>query len=308
MIGSRHIHKYNRSNSILLSIVFLNFNRVAETRETVQCLRSIIGGREDIEIVAVDNGSEDGTRQYLEQQTDVILISLRENKGIQGYNKGFSRARGKYLLVLDDDSSPRDLKGIELAMSLLDSRPEIGLVAFHIENPDRTPQWSWHLPELSVAGRSPFFIGCGFMIRRRLFAAIGWYPADFFLYQNEIDVAFKLKQRHFELYYHPDCRIIHRGRPGNRPGWRRIFFPTRNTLLLIRTYYHGATAGYMIFSRLVIGFVRSLYFRKPIAFFRAATEGLLKPVRKTPLSQRTRQTCAPFFNQNSLWHHLVGMK
>jgi len=300
-----NVYDGNRRDSILLSIIFLNYNRIEETRKTVQCLRNITGGRRDIEIVAIDNGSTDGTRQFLERQSDVLLISLPENRGIGGYNEGFSQARGQYLLVLDDDSSPKDFDGIERAISLLDSRPEIGLVAFHIENPDGSPQKSWHLPEQAEAGQTPFFIGCGFMIRRRLFAAIGWYPANFFLYQNEIDVAFKLRLRNFELYYHPECRVIHRGCPGRRPGWRRIFYPTRNTLLLIRQYYEGGQALYMAGSRLCIGLCRSIYFRNTTSFFQAAREGLTLPVKKTPLSRRIRKTCTPFFCQNSLWHQLI---
>jgi GT2 family glycosyltransferase len=65
------------------------------------------------------------------------------------------------------------------------------------------PQWSWHLPISDTFCRSPFFIGCGFLIRRELFAKIGWYPDDFFLYQNEIDVSFQVRLQGYDIYYDP---------------------------------------------------------------------------------------------------------
>ena len=292
------------SENYTLSIVFLNYNRLVETGKTVNRLRRLVGGRQDIEVIAVDNGSTDGTAEYLKDQHDIRVITLSENRGIAGYNSGFELAAGKYILVLDDDSSPVDEAGLNRAIALLDSRKHIGIVAFRIENPDGTPQWSWHLPHQNALTVSPSFIGCGFMIRRDLFTAIGWYPGEFFLYQNEMDITFKIRLRSYEIYYHPDCRVVHRGHPGSRPGWRRIYYPTRNTIWIIRKYYCGPLAAYMILSRLVIGFVRSLYFCEFPAFLRACHGGFSHPVGAQPVSRRIRRSCAPFFWQNSIFHHL----
>ena len=44
-----------------LSIVFLNYNRLNETRYTSAHLQQLITGRRDIEVIAVDNDSTDGT-------------------------------------------------------------------------------------------------------------------------------------------------------------------------------------------------------------------------------------------------------
>ena len=293
-----------QTEKISLSIVFLNYNRLVETRKTIEQVRPLLRGRPDIEIIAVDNGSIDGTAEYLHKQGDIKVVALSENRGIAGYNRGFELAGGRYILVLDDDSNPADFAGLERAITLLDAGKDIGLIAFHIENQDGTPQWSWHLPRREAFSISPFFIGCGFMIRRELFASIGWYPEDFFLYQNEIDVTFKIRLRSYKLFYHPDCRVIHRGCPGSRPGWRRVFYPTRNTIWIIRRYYHGPQAAYMIFSRLVIGFLRAVYFREVMTYFRACIEGFSHPVEKEPVPRKIRQFCAPFFQQNSLFHHI----
>lgn len=291
---------------IKLSIVFLNFNRLAETRTTTEALIRLCKDHSDYEIIAVDNGSSDGTAEFLRQQSALSSLLLSENLGIAGYNEGFKKARGDYILVLDDDSCPVDFNGIEQTLMRMDQHPAVGVTACKIQSPDGTLQWSWHLPEQQVYGVSPFFIGCGFIIRRTLFEAIGWYPESFFLYQNEIEVSFKVRLKEYTIYYDPDCLIIHRGTPNQRPGWRRVFFPTRNTLWLIRRYYAQPMASYMLLSRLLIGFYRAFGFGELKYYFKAVYEGLTAPVTKTLLPASLHKISAPFWKQNSFLHQLFN--
>ncbi|MDH3329464.1 MAG: glycosyltransferase [Desulfobulbaceae bacterium] len=295
------------SSQIKLSIIFLNFNRLTETRHTVERLLELTGNRSDIEIIAVDNNSEDGTAEYLQKQVALQSILLKENKGIAGYNKGFMQASGDYILVLDDDSCPRDKETIDCLIALLDDNPMIGVLACHIETPDGVPQWQWHLPKEHCFGISPFFIGCGFAIRRSLFAKIHWYPENFFIYQNEIDVSFKVRMQGYEIYYHPDCRVVHRGVPSERSGWRCIYYPTRNTIWLIKKYYPQPMASYMLLSRLLIGLGRAVLLRQLSTYWMAVKDAFAQPVEKQVLSNEIRQKCAPFWRQNSLFHQIIRL-
>ncbi len=286
--------------SVKLSLVFLNYNRLDETRRTLQHLRQFCSGRKDIEIIAVDNGSTDGTAEFLQHQTGIQAVLLADNTGIAGYNEGFKRARGQYILVLDDDSNPQSLPALDNAVNKLEQTTDIGIIACRIITQDGGDQWSWHLPAEQNFVPSPFFIGCGFIIRRSLFEKTGWYPESFFLYQNEIEVAFQTRLQGFDIYYDPECIVIHRGKPGQRPGWRRVFFPTRNTLWLIRRYYPQPLAAYMLVSRIVIGLVRAIQFFELASYFRACYQGLRTPVQKTPLPARLQTRFMPFQQQNSL--------
>ena len=296
--------KIDLHNNKKLSIVFLNFNRLHETRQTVDQLLKLCGRRTDIEIIAVDNGSNDGTAEFLASQENIQAILLDVNYGIAGYNAGFKQAKGDYILVLDDDSCPKDASTLNQIIDVFDQQPAIGVIACHIETPMGEAQWSWHLPPQPVAGSSPFFIGCGFAIRRNLFQEIGWYPEEFFLYQNEVEVAYQVRQRHFQIFYLPDCRVVHRGMPCQRPGWRRIYFPTRNTIWLIKRYYPQPKSTYMIISRMTIGLIRSLQFGEFITYLRAVFDAYKQPVKKQQLSPEILKETSVFFRQNSIFHHL----
>ncbi len=293
------------SGKTRLSIVLLNFNRLHETQATITRLLELRQQRNDMEIIAVDNGSSDGTADYIKTLSEIKSILLTDNAGIAGYNEGFKLAIGDYILVLDDDSCPDSGQTLTRLIKCLDSNPNIGLLACHINTPDNQQQWSWHLPKQQRFAPSPFFIGCGFVIRRALFEKIGWYPGDFFLYQNEIDVAFKTRLQGYAIYYDPEAIIIHRGTPNQRPGWRRIFYPTRNTIWLLRTYYPQPFAAYLIFSRIIIGLIRAIHFKELKTYAKALKEGFSKPISKNILPPELRYELASFWKQNSLIHQIL---
>lgn len=291
---------------IRISIVILNYNRIEETRYTVEHLRELVAGRTDTEVIAVDNGSADGTACYLNSQADFLTpVILPDNRGIAGCAAGFERVKGDYILVLDDDSHPRDGTTLDRLIRHLDSDPETGVVACRIENRDGARISTWHLPRKDEQAPSMAFVGCGFAIRRRLFEEIGWYAEQFFLYQNDVDVAFQVYLKGFAIIYDPACRVVHRVAPANRCRERQVFYATRNSLWLIRTYYTGPGKAYLLASRAIIGLLRALQFAEPAAYLRGLREGFSTPVKRRPLPARLRRTFAPFWRQNSLLHQLL---
>jgi GT2 family glycosyltransferase len=292
-----------------LSIVFLNFNRVQETRFTIAHLRSILVGQNDCcEVIAVDNGSSDGTGAFLQSQADFLTpVLLTENEGIAGYNRGFELSRGEYILVLDDDSHPVNRETLDRLIARLDDNPQIGLLACGIDDKDGRTVTSWHLPQDGAAGPSMSFIGCGFAIRRELFAACGWYPAHFFLYQNEIEVAMQVRMRGFSIHYAPDCRVVHRVAASNRGSWRQVFYATRNSLWLIRSHYAGLNRFYLLLSRVMIGFIRALQLKQLPAYGQGLQAGLRTPIKRQVLPAAIADEFKPFWRQNSLWHQFLRL-
>ncbi|MEN8215696.1 MAG: glycosyltransferase family 2 protein [Pseudomonadota bacterium] len=294
-------------NTPKLSIIFLNYNRIRETRYTIALLSRLLEFRDDVEVIAVDNGSTDGTREFLQTQSDwARVVSLSSNLGIAGYNEGFKQAKGDYLLVLDDDSHPVDSITLDRIIQCLDTRPDVGVVACRIESLKGDPIYSWHLPENDAPGISMAFVGCGFAIRRALFEQIGWYPTDLFFYQNEIEVAIRVMRSQYKIYYDPSCRVVHRESPSGRSNWRRVYYETRNTIWLIRRYFPFPMAAYLIGSRLFFGLLHALQSLEFGGYYRAVLDALQTPIVPQELSPLLYQQLTTFWRQNSVWHQLLA--
>ena len=90
------------SNFDLTSIVILTHNGLAYTR---QCLASVRAYTDEpYELVFVDNGSTDGTLEFLRSQQGVTLIANPENRGFPAAaNQGIQASRGRQLLLLNND-------------------------------------------------------------------------------------------------------------------------------------------------------------------------------------------------------------
>ncbi|MFH0729977.1 MAG: glycosyltransferase family 2 protein [Pseudomonadota bacterium] len=288
-----------------LSIVFLNYNRLEETRFTVNHLAALVRGREDIEVIAIDNGSSDGTPIFLKQHEGWMrLLLLGGNSGIGGLNEGFFLARGDYIMVLDDDSHPVDAGTLDHLIDILDHHPHIGVVACRIESPEGRPVRTWHLPEADVAGPSTCFVGCGFAIRRDLFNRIGWFPGEFFLYQNEMETAIRVMKAGFDIYYEPACRVVHRESGMGRSSWRRVYFPTRNTLWIIRRYFPLSQSIVMIISRLAFGLIRAAQSRQIRFYLEAVRDGFGVKIPRETLTIATCRRLNRFKENNNLFYHL----
>ena len=291
----------------LLSIVFLNFNRLDETRFTVSQLFELTKDRDDIEIIAVDNGSSDGTASFLaSQKPKMRVLALDRNLGIGGLNRGFQMADGDYILVLDDDSHPVNVDTLDRIIQRFESQPDVGLVACRIEYPDGTCFKTWHLPSVETPGPSMAFVGCGFAIRRRLFERIGWFPEPFFLYQNEIETAIRVMQQGSDIYYDPCCRVVHRESRIGRTSWRQVYYPTRNTLWIIRRYFGWPQAMLMIGSRMLIGLARAAQSCQWRAYLSAVWAGLTANIHREPLSPILFSRLRTFRQHNNIICHLLG--
>lgn len=109
-----------------VSILLTCYNHLAYLPACLEGVRSQTF--QDFEIIAIDDGSTDGTREWLSQQPDLITIFNEQNLGTYGtLNVALARAQGEFIAVLNDDDlwAPRKLQA---QLDLFDAHPEIGLV------------------------------------------------------------------------------------------------------------------------------------------------------------------------------------
>lgn len=88
------------------SVVVITYNRLKMLR---QCVESILAntGDVDYELIVWDNASTDGTGEYLDElakgNPPLQPIHHSENVGLNGVALGVERARGAYIVDMDDD-------------------------------------------------------------------------------------------------------------------------------------------------------------------------------------------------------------
>jgi GT2 family glycosyltransferase/Flp pilus assembly protein TadD/glycosyltransferase involved in cell wall biosynthesis len=122
-----------RTEKPLVSMVILTCNQLEYTRK---CLDSIFEHtKAPFELIIVDNGSTDGTVEFLESEilkngddARIKIIKNNENKGFAGgNNQGMAAASGDYILLMNNDVVVTP-GWLERMLSCAEKRPEIGIV------------------------------------------------------------------------------------------------------------------------------------------------------------------------------------
>jgi GT2 family glycosyltransferase len=98
------IHKNNIINkSPLTSIIILTHNGLRYTKECMFNLFQYTTG--NFELIVVDNGSTDGTLEFLKTLPNARVIANQQNRGFSaGCNQGLSIAKGDYFVLLNNDT------------------------------------------------------------------------------------------------------------------------------------------------------------------------------------------------------------
>ena len=82
----------------------------------------------DFEIIAIDDGSTDGTREWLAEQTDLLAVFNETNLGTYGtLNRALALATGEFVAVLNDDDVWMPEK-LARQVALLEENPAVALV------------------------------------------------------------------------------------------------------------------------------------------------------------------------------------
>src|SRR3989339_975849 len=126
-----------------LSIISVSYN----TKQIMlDCLESIVKHTKGLkyEIIAVDNGSKDGSLEMLcdfsKKHPELILVDAKENLGFgRGNNLGAKRARGEYLLFLNSDTLIFD-NALKEAVEIVKKRLKFGAYSCRLLNFDKSFQ------------------------------------------------------------------------------------------------------------------------------------------------------------------------
>lgn len=103
-VDPERVMAHGPAHGKLSSIVIVSYDALESTRACIEALRRSREDAHPIELVVVDNGSKDGSREWLAAQTDVRLVANDANVGAPAArNQGIALARGEYVVFLDND-------------------------------------------------------------------------------------------------------------------------------------------------------------------------------------------------------------
>jgi N-acetylglucosaminyl-diphospho-decaprenol L-rhamnosyltransferase len=220
-----------------LSVVIVNWN----TRGLLSdCLQSVQATAGDIvsEVIVVDNGSSDGSQAMLaERFPDVRLLQNAENVGFaRACNQGVNASSGQYALLLNSDAVLTDTAAQSM-VALANQQLHAGVVGAQLRNPDGTFQASYTpfptlLQELLILSgigrivygrwypsrgpeedsgpqRVDYVEGACLLVRREAFEGVGGLDEQYFMYAEEVDLCYEMNRHGWEVWYHPDAKVIH---------------------------------------------------------------------------------------------------
>lgn len=214
------------------TIIVLNWNG----REmTADCLRSLLAMRAgDFRIVVIDNGSSDGSVEYLRQQfPQVQVLPQGRNLGFAaGCNVGMKRAledQSEFILLVNNDTKVDPDMLRELIMEA-QKNPTAAMVSpkiFYFEPPDRI--W-WAGGQYNLWKGVPLHIGCGarddgrfdepcsinwatgcvVLLRSQALRQIGLFDERIFGNGEDVDLSIRLRQQGWTIRYAPRARVWHK--------------------------------------------------------------------------------------------------
>ncbi|MFC7373018.1 glycosyltransferase family 2 protein [Fictibacillus iocasae] len=209
-----------------VSIVLLAYNNLSYTRN---CVESILKNTNDIdyELILVDNGSTDGTKEYFDSVSGAKVIHLKYNLHIvKGFNIGLMAAEGKYCAAVCNDFifTPNWLKNLIIC---IESDSNIGFVspgATSISNMQQISIPHNSIEDFLEKARDynnsdstkweervvllPNVLCCPTALLER----IGYYDTRF--YRGEFlddDISFKIRRAGYKLIYCADTVTYHYG-------------------------------------------------------------------------------------------------
>jgi hypothetical protein len=225
-----------------LSISIVNHNG----KEFLEGLLNSIyqnAGEIAFEVFVADNASTDGSLQMVKQKfPQVILIENEENLYfVKANNQNLCRAVGRYALIINNDAivQPHSLQRM---VEYMDQHSDVGALGPKLLNFDGTLQRTCNrFPTFHYALYEYLFVhrlfphnrclqeniyadwdrnsirevdavsGACLMVPLRLFKEVGLLDEDNLMYNEEIDLCYRIRKKGYKVVYYPEAQVMHYG-------------------------------------------------------------------------------------------------
>jgi len=224
-----------------LTIVILNYNTKELVTDLLASIKNSTAIKFTIKVIVIDNASTDDSVKTLQQIKWIQLIESHENLGFaRGNNLSLPYLEGEYTWFLNPDTVVEP-NAIAYMIQYMDDHPSVGMATPRLELPsgklDKNSHRGFPTPWNSLSHflgldiifpRSKTFSGyylghldekiesqvdviggSSLLVRTDLGQKIGWWSEDYFMYGEDIDFAYKVKQLGYQIMYVPAVLIHH---------------------------------------------------------------------------------------------------
>lgn len=233
----------------LVSVIIVNYNRKVFLKN---CLSSLFAqSYPAMEIIFVDNGSNDGSIEYVKKDFhSVKIIACKKNLGFaKGNNIGIKEAKGELIATLNNDTEVTS-HWLEELVKAMDSNENVGMCAskmLFMKNPEMINStgicisrsgvcWDRGIFEPDTGqyeSMEEVFGPCAgaALYRKSMLSEIGLFDEDFCAYMEDTDLAFRGRLAGWKCMYVPKAIVyhIHGGTAGFETDYT-IYFGNRNVL------------------------------------------------------------------------------
>ncbi|MCK9219689.1 MAG: glycosyltransferase family 2 protein [Bacteroidales bacterium] len=244
----------------LVSIVSVNYNNSEDTCEMIESLTKIT--YPNIEIIIIDNNSPNDNPKIIKQRfPSIILYESIINYGFAGgNNQGIMRARGEYVLLLNNDTIV-DKGFLEPLVAKLESNKSIGAVSPKLRYYyDRSIiQYAGFAPinhhtmrnfaighkekdigQYNKDAETAYSHGAAMMVPMKIIKEIGMMSYIFFLYYEEADWCYRIKHAGYKIFYVHNSLVYHKESVSvGKLSPMKVYYLNRNRLVFMRRNVFG---------------------------------------------------------------------
>lgn len=289
---------------LTISIVTANNKKII-----LDCLRSIYATAKSLkfEIYVVINSSSDDSEAAIKKNfPKVKLITNQKKLGFtHNHNTVIKKAKGKYILVLNDDTIILD-GALEKMVEYMEAFPSVGILGCKILNSDGSLQWSCGksfnhkfeyfksgvlisiLPFLqkqnikSTKGVS-WVTGACLLVRSEAVRDVGLFDEKIIIYYEDGDWCYRMIQAGWKVIFYPQAEIIHyHGQTRKKHLARDTFIIYQSRLYFFSKHYSHITQQFVrlfTITEAIVRYMKTLLFSYELAGQRDQRKELLSAYR-----------------------------
>jgi GT2 family glycosyltransferase len=279
-------------NTMDLSVIVITYKE----RELLRnCLKSVFASETNFkfEVIVTDSNSQDGSVEMVQNEfPEAKVLDNQKNLGFaKGNNVAIKQAAGRLILLLNADTTINP-DTLDLSVKYMDAHPEVGAMGGKVllANGELDKACRRKFPNpwnsfLRLFGFKQFsnynistpidhetevdaITGAYFLIRKSVIDQVGLLDEEFFMYGEDLDWCWRIKQAGYKIMYYPKAEIIHYKHGASRSiPFRTINWAHRAMKIFYRKHY-GPQHPWIFNQLIYLGITIRMYLVMLVNLFR----------------------------------------